>query len=65
MARWSLRTIAPLAAVGCAALVASKSVCRRRTFARPAVADPPDRHLAEDMMESLATSEGMPAVDEG
>jgi hypothetical protein len=65
MARWSLRTIAPIAAVGCAALVASKAVCRRRTFARPSVADPPDRHLADDVMESLATSEGMPAVDEG
>jgi hypothetical protein len=31
---------------------------------RRAVPDPPDQHLSEDMMETLATSEGMPEVDE-
>jgi hypothetical protein len=65
MARWSLRKIAPLAAIGCAGLVATKAIGRRCGLGRRPVADPPDRHLAEDMMGALATSEGMPEVDEG
>ena len=65
MARWSLRTIAPLAAAGCAGLVATKAIGRHRALDRPGPApDPPDRHLAEEEMEALATSEGMPEVDE-
>ena len=61
MARWSLRTIVPLAAVGCAGLLASKAMGQRRTPDRPPpVSDPPDRHLAEEDMEALATGEGMP-----
>ena len=64
MARWSLRTIAPLAAAGCAGLVATKAIGRRRSLDRRSPAtDPPDRHLAEEEMEALATSEGMPVVD--
>lgn len=65
MARWSLRRIAPLAAAGCAGLVATKGIGRRRALDRRQPApDPPDRHLAEEEMEALATSEGMPEVDE-
>ena len=64
MARWSLRTIAPLAAAGCAGLVATKAIGRRRALDRRGLAsDPPDRRLAEEEMEALATSEGMPDVD--
>jgi len=64
MARWSLRRIAPLAAAGCAGLVATKALGRRRApDRRPATPDPPDRHLAEEEMETLATGEGMPEVD--
>jgi hypothetical protein len=66
MARWSLRKIAPLAAAGCAGLVATKAIGRRRALDRPGLApDLPDRHLAEEEMEALATSDGMPEVDEG
>jgi hypothetical protein len=58
--RWSLRTIAPLAAAGCAAVVATKAVARRRALARGTLApDAADRHLAEEQMEALATAEGM------
>jgi hypothetical protein len=65
MARWSLRKIAPLAAAGCAGLVATTAIGRRRALdRRPPAADPPDRHLAEEEMDALATSEGMPEVDE-
>jgi hypothetical protein len=64
MARWSLRTIAPLAAAGCAGLVATKVIGRRRALERRLAPDPPDRHFAEEEMEALATSEGMPEVDE-
>jgi hypothetical protein len=56
----SLRKVAPLAAAGCAALFATVAA-RRGMFARwRPDCDPPDRHLAEDEMEALATSEGMP-----
>ena len=66
MARWSLRTIAPLAALGCAGLVATRAVVRRRARARRwLLPDPPDRHLDADMMEALATDEGMPDADGG
>ena len=65
MARWSLRRIAPLAAAGCAGLVATKAIGRRRApDQRQPAPDPPDRHLADEEMEALATSEGMPEVDE-
>jgi hypothetical protein len=64
MARWSLRKIAPLAAAGCAGLVATKAIGRRRALDRRSVEpDPPDRHLAEEEMQALATSEGMPDLD--
>jgi hypothetical protein len=66
MARWSLRTIAPLAAVGCAGLVATAAIARRRASGRRwLLPDPPDRHLEDEMMEALATDEGMPEVDAG
>jgi hypothetical protein len=64
MPKWSLRKIAPLAAIGCAGLVATKAFGGRFARRRRAVPDPPDQHLSEDMMETLATSEGMPEVDE-
>lgn len=66
MAKWSLRRIIPFAAAGCAALVGGKAVRRRRTIARAGLAeDPADRHLAEDMMDALATGEGMPEARGG
>jgi hypothetical protein len=66
VARWSLRTIAPLAAVGCAGLVATRAIVQRRARGRRwLLPDPPDRHLADEMMEALATDEGMPEVDGG
>jgi len=66
MARWSLRIIAPLAAVGCAGIFATRAMVRRRARERRwLLPDPPDRHLDDDMMEALATGEGMPEVDEG
>ena len=66
MARWSLRTIAPLAAVGCASLVATTAIARRRARGRRwLLPDPPDHHLGDEMMETLATGEGMPEVDAG
>jgi hypothetical protein len=64
MPRWSLRRIAPLAAASCAGLVATKAIGRRRARDRRQPApDPPDRHLADEEMEALATSEGMPEID--
>ena len=65
MARWSLRKIAPLAAAGCAGLVARKVIGRRGApNGRQFATDPPDRHLVEEEMDALATSEGMPEVGE-
>ena len=66
MARRSLRIIAPLAAAGCAGLLATKALGRRRTLdSRPPLPDPPDRHLADQDMEALATDEGMPEAGGG
>jgi hypothetical protein len=66
MARWSLRAMVVLTAAGCAGLVATKVVGRRRALRRVRlVPDPPDGHLAEEWMAELATSEGMPEADGG
>jgi hypothetical protein len=54
----ALRSLAPLAAAGCAA-IAVAVVGRRRSLRRPD-GDPADRHLAAEQMEALATAEGMP-----
>ena len=55
------RAIAPLVAAGCAGLVAANAIGRRRArCCRQPAPDPPDRHLADDLMEMLATAEGMP-----
>jgi hypothetical protein len=64
-AKRPLRSIAPLAAAGCAALVASIAAGRRRsrTRRRPDQ-DPADGRLAQDEMEALATGEGMPEARE-
>ena len=64
-AKRSLRRIAPLAAAGCAALVATIAAGRRRAPTRSGSGeDPQDHHLAEDEMEALATGEGMPEARE-
>ena len=66
MAKWSLRTVAPLAVVGCAGLVATRAITRRRARGRRwLLPDPPDCRLADEMMEAVATGEGMPEVDGG
>ncbi len=64
-AKRSLRSIAPLAAAGCAALVAAIATGRRRaqTRRRPDT-DPAAGQLAQDEMEALATGEGMPEARE-
>jgi len=65
MAKWSLRTIVPLAAAGCAALLAAKVAGRRRALDRLRLApDPGGTHLAEEDMGALATAEGMPEASE-
>jgi hypothetical protein len=64
VARWSLRTTAALAVAGCAGLIATKAVGRRRALCRSLPADRADRHLADDMMDALATDEGMPEPGE-
>lgn len=63
-AKRSLRRLAPLAAAGCAALVATVAGRRRARRHGGSGEDPQDRHLAEDEMESLATDEGMPEARE-
>jgi hypothetical protein len=50
---------------GCAGLIATKAVGRRRALCRSLPDDPADRHLANDMMDALATDEGMPEPGEG
>jgi hypothetical protein len=63
--RSSLRKVAPLAAAGCAALVASVAAGRRRARrSSRRAADPAHRHLANEEMEALATGEGMPEARE-
>lgn len=64
MARWSLRTIAPLAAAGCAALAAT-ALGRRRALNSASAGDPADRHLDDELMGELATGEGMPEPSGG
>ena len=63
--RAPLRRLAPFAAAGCAALLATAA--RRRTRGRRAGAagDPPEREYAEERMEENATGEGMPERDDG
>ncbi|MGD0386762.1 MAG: hypothetical protein ABSB73_11590 [Solirubrobacteraceae bacterium] len=64
-AKRSLRSIAPLAAAGCAALAAVIATGRRRSRSgRGAEQDPPAGQLAQDEMEALATGEGMPEARE-
>jgi hypothetical protein len=47
-------------------LVATTAIARRRARGRRwLLPDPPDRHLEDEMMEALATDEGMPEVDAG
>ena len=58
--RLALRRLAPLAAAGCAVLLAT--AVGRRARGRPA-ADPPEREYAEERMEENATGEGMPERD--
>jgi hypothetical protein len=61
----SLRSIAPLAAAGCAALVAAIAAGRRRTHTRRRPdQDPAAGQPAQDEMEALATGEGMPEARE-
>lgn len=63
--RRSLRRVVPLAAAGCAALVATLAAGRRRSSRRVWLeSDPPDSALADDEMEALATGEGMPEARE-
>ena len=60
-----LRRLAPFAAAGCAALLAT--ALRRRTRARLVgdAGDPPEREYAEERMEENATGEGMPERNGG
>jgi hypothetical protein len=59
-AKRSLRSIAPLAAAGCAALVAIAAGRRRASTRRRPDQEPADGQPAQDEMEALATGEGMP-----
>jgi hypothetical protein len=58
------RSLGTIAAAGCTAALATVALGRRRARQRPS-ADPPDRALADDMMDGLATGEGMPEAREG
>jgi hypothetical protein len=63
--RRSLHRVVPLAAAGCAALVATIVAGRRRSGGRARLEpDPPASALAADEMEALATGEGMPEARE-
>ena len=60
-ARARLRRAAPVAAAGCAALLAAAVAGRRRV--RGLAGDPPDGEYAAEQMEANATGEGMPERD--
>jgi hypothetical protein len=61
----SLRRLAPLAAAGCAALLATAVGRRARGRLAGGAADSPEGEYAEDRMEENATGEGMPERDGG
>ncbi len=60
-----LRRLAPFAAAGCAALLATAARRRGRNRGAGVVGDPPEREYAEERMEENATGEGMPERDGG
>jgi hypothetical protein len=62
-ARRPLRTLTALAVASAATCAAA--VAGRRRALRRRDGDPPDRHLAAEQMEALATGEGMPEASEG
>jgi hypothetical protein len=63
--RRPLRRLAPFAAAGCAALLATAVRRRARGRLGGGDEDPPEREYAEERMEENASGEGMPERDGG
>jgi hypothetical protein len=64
MSKRSPRSIASVLVAGCAGVAAATVAVRRRWSRAPLVPDPAASHLADDNMETLATSEGMAEAPE-
>ena len=64
VSKHSPRSIATILVAACAGLVAATVAVRRRCSRAPLVPDPAASPLADDNMETLATSEGMAEAPE-